>query len=114
MQAYVDSGTDGMGIFSEPSQFSEDLQRDELTRVALNNGTADSDDLEEAVNELTEEQEALEEQREEAAGQDRGGRRRPGGGRGADRGARSDAQADAEAELGELIREEQERRARES
>jgi septal ring factor EnvC (AmiA/AmiB activator) len=45
VQAYVDSGTSGMGIFSEPAQFSKDLQRDELTRVALNSGTADSDDL---------------------------------------------------------------------
>ncbi len=113
VQAFVDSATDGMGIFSEPSRFSEDLQRDELTRVALNSGTADSDDLEEAVNALTEEQEALEDQREKAAdktdevaaAQDAAE---------AQTEELENAQAEAEAELGELIREEQERRARES
>ncbi len=67
VQAFIDTGTSGMGIFSEPSQFSEELQRDELTRVALNTGTADSDDLEQAVSELTEEQETLEQQREAAS-----------------------------------------------
>jgi peptidoglycan DL-endopeptidase CwlO len=113
VQAYLDSGTSGMGIFGEPGQFNEELQRDELTRVALNTGTADSDDLEQAVSELTEEQDTLEQQREAAADQ-------------ADEVADAQeaaeaqteelqqAQADAEAELGELIREEQERRARES
>ncbi len=102
-----------MGIFSEPSQFSEELQRDELTRVALNTGTADSDDLEQAVSELTEQQETLEQQREAAADKTE---------EVADAQEAAEAQteelqpaqAEAEAELGELIREEQERRARES
>ena len=86
VQAYLDAGGSGMGIFSKPSQFSEDLQRDELTRVALNSGTADSDDLETAVNELTEQQESLEDQRGGGCRQGRGGRRRPGRGGGTDRG----------------------------
>ena len=113
VQAYLDSGGSGMGIFSKPAQFSEELQRDELTRVALNNGTADSDDLEQAVSELSEEQATLEDQQEAASAK-------------AEEVAEAkeaaedqtdelhEAQADAEAELGNLIREEQERRARES
>ena len=103
----------GMGIFSEPSQFSEELQRDELTRVALNSGTADSDDLEQAVSELTEQQETLEEQREAAA--DKTEEVADAQEAAEDQTEElHDAQAEAEAELGELIREEQERRARES
>ncbi len=113
VQAYLDSGGSGMGIFSKPAQFSEELQRDELTRVALNNGTADSDDLEQAVSELSEEQATLEDQQEAASAK-------------AEEVAEAkeaaedqtdelhEAQAEAEAELGNLIREEQERRARES
>jgi peptidoglycan DL-endopeptidase CwlO len=113
VQAYVESGATGMGIFSEPAEFSEELQRDELTRVALNSGTADSDDLEQAVTELSEQQETLEEQRaaaadktEEVADAQQAAEEQTA--------ELQQAQADAEAELGELIREEQERRARES
>ena len=113
VQAYVESGATGMGIFSEPAEFSEELQRDELTRVALNSGTADSDDLEQAVTELSEQQGALEEQRaaaadktEEVADAQQAAEEQTA--------ELQQAQAEAEAELGELIREEQERRARES
>ena len=113
VQAFLDAGTSGMGIFSEPSQFSEELQRDELTRVALNTGTADSDDLEEAVSELDEEQETLEQQREAAT--DKAAQVADAQEAAEDQTDElQQAQADAEAELGELIREEQERRARES
>ena len=87
VQAYLDSGTSGMGIFSEPSQFSEELQRDELTRVALNNGTADSDDLEAGRQRADR---GARDARGAAGGggrQGRRGRRRPRGGRGPDRGA---------------------------
>jgi cell wall-associated NlpC family hydrolase len=113
VQAYVESGATGMGIFSEPAEFSEELQRDELTRVALNSGTADSDDLEAAVTELSEQQEALEQQRAEAA--DKTEEVADAQEAAEDQTAElQQAQAQAEAELGELIREEQERRARES
>jgi cell wall-associated NlpC family hydrolase len=113
VQAYVESGASGMGIFSEPAEFSEELQRDELTRVALNNGTANSDDLEQAVTELSEQQEALEQQREAAA--DKTEEVADAQQAAEEQTAElQQAQAEAEAELGELIREEQERRARES
>jgi cell wall-associated NlpC family hydrolase len=113
VQAYVESGASGMGIFSEPAEFSEELQRDELTRVALNSGTASSDDLEQAVTELSEQQEALEEQR--AAAADKTEEVSAAQHAAEEQTAElQDAQAEAEAELGQLIREEQERRARES
>ena len=85
VQAFVESATEGMGIFSEPSQFSEDLQRDELTRVALNSGTADSDDLEVAVNELDGAASRARSATWRSGRQDRGGRRRPRSGGGPDR-----------------------------
>jgi cell wall-associated NlpC family hydrolase len=113
VQAYLDSGTDGLGIFSEPTHVNEELQRNELTRVALNSGTADSDDLAQAVNELTEQHETLEEQTQAAADK---AEEVADAQEAAEAQAEElqQAQADAEQELGELIKQEQERRARES
>jgi cell wall-associated NlpC family hydrolase len=113
VQAYLDSGTAELGIFSEPTQFNQDLQRDELTRVAMNTGTADADDLEQAVNELTEQQELLEQQTKAAADKTEEVADAKEAAE-AQTIELQDAQAEAEAELGDLIREEQERRARES
>jgi peptidoglycan DL-endopeptidase CwlO len=113
VQAYLDSGTDGLGIFSEPTHVNEELQRNELTRVALNSGTADADDLAQAVNELTEQHEILEEQTQAAADK---AEEVADAQEAAEAQAEElqQAQADAEQELGELIKQEQERRARES
>lgn len=113
VQSFMSAGSSGMGVFSEPSAFNEELQRSELTRVALSSGTADSDDLEEAVNDLAEEQENLEAQREaqEQKADEVAAAKQAAEAQTAEY---EEAQAEAEAKLGELIREEQERRARES
>jgi cell wall-associated NlpC family hydrolase len=113
VQTYLDAGSGGMGVFSDPDTLSEQLQREELARVALNSGTSDSDDLEQAANDLAEEQENLEDQRAAAEHQAEevvAAREATE----AQTAEFEDAKTVAEAELGDLIREEQERRARES
>jgi cell wall-associated NlpC family hydrolase len=113
VHSYMNAGSSGMSVFSEPSAFNEELQRSELTRVALSSGTADSDDLREAVNDLAEEQENLEAQR---AAQEQKAEEVAAAREAAETQTEEYEQAKAEAEdkLGDLIREEQERRARES
>ncbi|MBA3606875.1 MAG: hypothetical protein H0W46_13080, partial [Acidimicrobiia bacterium] len=114
VRAFANSGTDALGpMFSDSASYTDDLQRDQLSRVALSTGTATTDELDQAVSDLEDEESALENKREEVADQaarveqarvDNDARK----------GDYEAARAAAEAELGDLIREEEERRARES
>lgn len=114
VRAFTNSGADALGpMFSDSSQYTESLQRDQLSRIALSTGTATTDQLDEAVADLHEERERLEDKREEAeakAEQVEAAREATE----ARKAEYQQARADAEAKLGELIREEEERRARES
>lgn len=114
VQAYMGAGSNGLGpIFTNSTEFNDELQRDELIRTALNTGTADSDDLDRELNELAEAQDNLESKRDaaeqkaddvedaKAATEDQ-------------KAEYQTARAEAEEELGKLIKEEEERRARES
>ena len=100
-------------LLGDAAAFNEDLQRDELTRVALNAGTADSDDLSRAVSALADEQQALQDQRDAAekkkqqVADDQVATE-------AKTKEYTDARAAAEQELGNLIQQEEERRAHES
>jgi cell wall-associated NlpC family hydrolase len=114
IQAFMNAGSSGMGaIFTNSQSFNADLQRSELSRAALSTGTADSDDLERELGELADAQEALETQRDAAEEK----KEEVEAAREATEeqtAEYAEARADAEAELGQLIQEEEERRARES
>ena len=114
VQAFMGAGGGGLGpIFTDSTSFNADLQRDELTRAALNTGTADSDDLDRELNVLADAQELLENQREAAAAKSD----EVEAARAATETENTEyqqARTEAEAELGNLIQEEEERRARES
>jgi cell wall-associated NlpC family hydrolase len=114
IQAFINAGSGGMGaIFTNSQSFNDDLQRSELSRAALSTGTADSDDLERELGELADAQEELETQRDAAEEK----KEEVEAAREAteDQTAEyAEARQDAEAELGQLIQEEEERRARES
>ena len=114
VQAFMGAGGGGLGpIFTDSTSFNADLQRDELTRAALNTGTADSDDLDRELNALAEAQELLENQRDAAAAKSE----EVEAARAATEAENTEyqqARTEAEAELGNLIQEEEERRARES
>ena len=100
-------------LLGDAAAFNEDLQRDELTRVALNAGTADSDDLARAVSALADEQQALQDQRDAAEKK----KQQVADAQVATEAKTKeyrDARAAAEQELGNLIQQEEERRARES
>jgi peptidoglycan DL-endopeptidase CwlO len=114
VRSFIGAGSNGLGpMFTASSEFTADLQRDQLSRVALSAGTATTDELDQAVADLEQERAALEDKRDEAAGK-------------AEEVAAAkdatdekvteyqEARSDAEAKLGRLIQEEEERRARES
>ena len=114
IQAFIGAGSNSLGaIFTDSTSFNAQLQRTELSRAALNTGTADSDDLDRELNELDEAQEVLEDQRDAAEQKKRevAEARQATDERTAEY---EQARAEAEAELGQLIKEEEERRARES
>jgi cell wall-associated NlpC family hydrolase len=100
-------------MFTASSDFTADLQRDHLSRVALSEGTATTDELDQAVADLSDEQAALEDKRDEAAelAEEIAAAKEATDDKHAEY---EEARAAAEAELGDLIREEEERRARES
>ena len=53
VQAYMGAGTNGFGpMFTGSDDFTDELQRDQLSRVALSAGTATTDELEQAVADL--------------------------------------------------------------
>jgi cell wall-associated NlpC family hydrolase len=114
VQAYLGAGTNGFGpMFNTSADITDGLARDQLARVAMSAGTATTDELDEALADLEEEQERLEAAREQAerkaeevaAAKEATEQRKA---------EYLEARRKAEAELGQLIREEEERRARES
>ena len=114
VQAFMGAGGGGLGpLFADSTSINAELQRDELTRAALNTGTASSDDLDRELNELDDAQELLEDQR--GAAEDKKDDVEAAREATEERSAEyQQARIEAEAELGNLIQEEEERRARES
>jgi cell wall-associated NlpC family hydrolase len=114
VRAFTGAGANGLGpMFHDSSALTDDLQRDQLSRVALEVGTATTDELDEVVADLGDEREALQDKRAEAAEVAEQVE--------AAKQATEEKTAEyeqlrqqAEAELGEMLREEEERRARES
>ncbi len=114
VQAYMGAGTNGLGpMFTGSDDFTDELQRDQLSRVALSAGTATTDELEQAVADLEDERAALDATRNEAAEKAEQVEQAK---QATDekKAEYVEARAEAEAELGRLIQEEEERRARES
>lgn len=111
VRAFTGAGGDVLGpLFSDAEQYGDTLSRDQFSRVALSVGTTTTDDLDEFVAELDAERDDLEDKREQVAAlkvtieQKR------------QQTEELTAQfierrADAEARLGQLIEEEEERRA---
>jgi peptidoglycan DL-endopeptidase CwlO len=114
VRAFIGAGSNGLApIFTDSSEFTADLQRDQLSRIAVSAGTATTDQLDQAVADLNDEQAALEDKRDEAA--DLADEISAAKDATEDQQAEyQQARADAEAKLGQLIQEEEERRARES
>jgi peptidoglycan DL-endopeptidase CwlO len=114
VRAFIGAGSNGLGpMFTDSSEFTADLQRDELARVAVSAGTATTDELDQAVADLEAERAALQDKREAAAEL----ASQIADAREATENQHAEyvqARADAEAKLGRLIKEEEERRARES
>jgi cell wall-associated NlpC family hydrolase len=114
VQVYMGAGVDGSSpMFNSTSGVTDSLARDQLTRVAVGTGAASTDEYEQALADLRDTQDDL------AAAKDAA----------ADKAEQIDAakaatdeqtvtftaaREEAEAELGQLIQEEEERRARES
>ena len=114
VRSFIGAGSNGLGpMFTASTEFTDDLQRDHLSRVALSEGTATTDELDQAVADLAAEQAALEEKRDDAAelAEEVAATKEATDEKHAEY---EEARADAEAELGQLIKEEEERRARES
>ncbi len=114
VRTYTGAGSPQLNpLFVNMSDTTSGLQRDHLSQVALNTGTATTDELDHAVADLDAERERLaDEQRaaESAAAEMQAAKQTNE----VERAKYQDARAAAEAELGDLIRQEEERRARES
>lgn len=115
LQAFMGGGASNVlgPLLGDSSEFTADMQRDELTRVALNSGTTSSDDLARAASELADEQQALQDQRDAAADKKQEVSDAQSATE-AKTGEYQQARTDAEQELGSLIKEEEDRRAAES
>ncbi len=114
VQAYMGAGTDGFGpMFTSSTDVTDALQREQLSRVAMSAGTATTDELDQAVADLEDEQAALTAKREEAAAK---AEEVQAAKEATDekKAEYTEARQEAEAKLGQLIKEEEERRARES
>lgn len=114
VQNYMGSSTSALGpMFADTTSITDGLQRDQLARVALDAGTATTDDYDAALTELNDDRDRLEHKQAEAADQ---AEAVDAAKQATDEQQREyqQARAEAEAELGDLIREEEERRARES
>ena len=114
LRSFVGSGGSPLGpLFEEAEDLSDVLQREELARVALSAGDVSTDQLDALVSDLDEERSDLESNRDEAeqlaeyleSQQDATETRTQ---------EYQEARTEAEAELGRVIQEEEERRARES
>ena len=112
VQAFMGAGTNGLGpVFNDSSAYTEDLQRDQLARVALSSGDATTDELDQAVADLNEQRGVLEDRQDEvaaAAAEVEEAQQATE----AKKTEYQQARSDAESELGRLIQEEEERRAR--
>jgi cell wall-associated NlpC family hydrolase len=114
VRAFIGAGSNGLApIFTDSSEFTADLQRDQLSRIAVSAGTATTDELDQAVADLNDEQATLEDKRDQAAAltDEIAAAKEATEQQHAEY---QDARSDAEAKLGQLIQEEEERRARES
>jgi cell wall-associated NlpC family hydrolase len=114
VQAFMGAGTNGLGpVFNDSAAYTEDLQRDQLARVALSAGDATTDELDQAVADLNEQRGVLEDRQDEAAAAAAEVEQAQQATE-AKKSEYQQARSDAESELGRLIQEEEERRARES
>ncbi len=114
VQSFMGAGTNGLGpMFNDSSAYTEELQRDQLARVALSAGDATTDELDQAVSELHDQRSILEDRQAEAAAAAVEVEQAQQATE-AKKAEYQQARGDAEAELGRLIQEEEERRARES
>jgi cell wall-associated NlpC family hydrolase len=114
VDAFVGSSSGGLSpVFQDADAYRQSQQAEQYSKVALSAGAATTDDLDEVVSDLTAEQEDLEAKREEAAALAE---------KAADAKEVAEAQKaeyeqrrqEAEAELGQLIEEEEQRRAEEA
>lgn len=68
VRAYTGNGADVLGpLFSNAESYTADLRSDQYSRAALDAGTGTTDDLDELISELAEEQAELQHLRDEAA-----------------------------------------------
>ena len=68
VRAYTGNGADVLGpLFSNAESYTADLRSDQYSRAALDAGTGTTDDLDELISELAEEQAELQRLRDEAA-----------------------------------------------
>jgi cell wall-associated NlpC family hydrolase len=114
VQAYMGAGTGGTSpVFNSTAGVTDSLARDQLSRVALSTGTATTDEYDQAVADLEQEQGRLGDARQAAADT---AKQITSTKTATDQQATeyTKARQDAEAKLGQLVQEEEERRARES
>jgi cell wall-associated NlpC family hydrolase len=114
VQAYMGAGTGGASpVFNSTAGVTDSLARDQLSRVALSTGTATTDQYDQAVADLEHEQARLDDARQAAADKAEQIKQVKAA---TDQQAAEYTQArqDAEAKLGQLVQQEEERRARES
>jgi cell wall-associated NlpC family hydrolase len=114
VQAYMGAGTGGSSpMFSSSQDVTDSLARDQLSRVAMSAGAATTDQYDQAVKDLQQEQAKLDDARNQA---DAKAKQLAADKKATDeqKAVYTKARADAEAKLGDLIRQEEERRARES
>ncbi|HEU4839961.1 MAG TPA: NlpC/P60 family protein [Ilumatobacteraceae bacterium] len=114
VQAYMGAGTNGFGpMFSSSTEVTDGLARDQLARVAVSAGTATTDEFDQAVKDLEEEEQALADARsaaEQKAAQIADAKEAAD----EQKAEAIEARTSATEELQRLVREEEERRARES
>lgn len=114
VRAYTGRGADVLGpLFSNAEAYTADLRSDQYSRAALDAGTGTTDDLDELIRELEEERAELQRLRDEVARLQETIEQKQ-----AETERRTaeyeQARVEAEAKLGQLIKEEEERRAREA
>ena len=113
VRTYIGAGVNPLGPLFEDSDVNDVVQRDQFARVALSAGDVTADDLDAFVRDLEQDREALQDKRGEAEdlaaslveAQEETDQLT---------GKYTEARVAAEAELGDLLREEEERRAAES
>lgn len=114
VRTFTGAGDQPLGpLFTNLDDATEELRRDHLTSVAMSTGTATTDELDAAVDDLNDERDILGGQQAEAARL----AEQLDDAKGANDEQKAEyeqARSEAEAELGDLIQAEEERRARES